>query len=70
MDDYDYLEDDIASEMAQESLKERMGNAIKCLTLGLEEMAQNDPQCIYPDCARCGECHFREALKILQAGVE
>ena len=65
-DDYDTLEDSIANDMAIDRIEENIGNAINKLRKGLEEMAKNDPQCIYPNCANCGECYFREVLMILE----
>ena len=47
-------------------MKDKLSMLVDRLKKGLEEMACSDGQCIYPLCDNCGECYFRDALKIAE----
>lgn len=52
--------------MNKQEFEYKLARLVEALEQGLEEEARNDPTCIYPDCDNCGECFFRESLKIAE----
>ena len=50
--------------MSKEEFEYKVALLVQALENGLEENAKIEKTCIYPDCDNCGECYFREALRL------